>query len=307
MNPEKYLQNLLTSQDLLPKQLLDLEAHKKEVTDFLQAKFGELKPEIKYAGSFAKGTMIRERYDLDVVCYFPHTDSRSLKEIREDLARYLATRYVLRPKSSAERILDLKGAQAPSDFHIDVVAGRFIENSKDVFLHIQNGEKDRLMTNLKTHINTIANSGCVSVIRLVKLWAHRNNISLKTFVLELFVIESLRGSRNKDDLKKGFVEVVRAFKDNFASTRIIDPANTNNIVSTTMSNVDEIHAIQIATATYEKITESENISDWKSVFCDYTPSPAILTQALNNAIDPGFQKNESFTPRSQWCEDNDNN
>ncbi len=305
MNPEKYLESLLSSQNLSLKQEEELESHKTEITNFLQTEFGAASM-IKYAGSLKKGTMIRERYDLDIVCYFPYSDTRSLKEIRQDVATHLGTKYLLRPKASAERILDLKGSSAPVDFHIDVVPGRFIENSDDVFLHVEGGDKERLMTNLKTHITTIANSGCVPIIRLVKLWAHRNNISLKTFVLELFVVDSLSGSKNKNNLTQGFREVMESFKDNFASARIVDPANTNNVVSTSRNTTDEMHTIQVASNTHGKISKSEDLSDWKSAFCDYTPSPASLTKALNNAMDPDYQKTDSFTPRSQWCQENDN-
>ena len=184
MTPEKFLQNLLASQNLSDQQEKDLQAHKKEVTDFLRAKFGN-DPVIEDAGSRKKGTMVCDKYDLDIVCYFPSSDTRSLKDIREDVAKHLAQNYLTTSKASAERILDLKGSTAPGDFHIDVVPGRFIEDTKDVFLHVAYGDKERMQTNLKTHIDHIANSECVSVIRLVKLWAIRNNVKIKTFVLEL--------------------------------------------------------------------------------------------------------------------------
>jgi uncharacterized protein YunC (DUF1805 family) len=64
MTPETFLQNLLAAQNLSDQQEKDLQAHKKEVTDFLRAKFGN-DPVIKYAGSREKGTMICDKYDLD--------------------------------------------------------------------------------------------------------------------------------------------------------------------------------------------------------------------------------------------------
>ena len=90
MTPEKFLQSLLASQDLSPEQERTLQAHKKEVTDFLRTEFGD-EPKIKYAGSREKGTMIKDNYDLDIVCYFPSTDTRSLKEIREDVSNHLSS------------------------------------------------------------------------------------------------------------------------------------------------------------------------------------------------------------------------
>src|SRR3989344_571936 len=103
MKPEKFLQGLLATQELSTEQETALQAHKKEVTDFLRAEFDDA-PTIKYAGSREKGTMIAERYDLDIVCYFPSSDDRSLKEIREDVSIHLKGKYLIEPKASSERI-----------------------------------------------------------------------------------------------------------------------------------------------------------------------------------------------------------
>lgn len=302
MSVEKYLKDLLASQDLSEKQEKDLQAHKKEITDFLRAEFGN-DPVIKYAGSREKGTMICDRYDLDIVCYFPSTDERSLKEIREDVASRLAEKYLLDHKASAERILDLKGADAPGDFHIDVVPGRFIEDTKDVFLHVAYGDKERMQTNLKTHINYIANSGCVPVIRLIKLWAHRNNVKIKTFVLELFVVETLSGSRSKDDLKKSYLNVLEAFKDKFTSTELVDPANSNNVVSRPMSAAEKMLIAQAATTTYDNIKDSDDVTLWRGAFKDDGGSSASSSASAKVAT--GYVVGSTFTPPSQWSS-NDN-
>src|SRR3989344_4545373 len=98
MTPETFLQNLLATQNLSDQQEKDLQAHKKEVTDFLRAKFGN-DPVIKYAGSREKGTMICDKYDLDIVCYFPSSDTRSLKEIRDDVAKRLSENYLTTSKA----------------------------------------------------------------------------------------------------------------------------------------------------------------------------------------------------------------
>ena len=300
MTIDKYLQNLLTSQNLSEKQEEDLQAHKKEVTDFLRAEFGN-DPVIKYAGSHEKGTMISDRYDLDIVCYFPSSDTHSLKEIREDVANKLAEKYLLTHKASAERILDLKSSEAPVDFHIDVVPGRFIEDTKDVFIHVAYGDKQRMQTNLKTHINHIANSGCVPVIRLIKLWAHRNNLKIKTFILELFVVEVLSGSQSKSDLKKSYLKVLEAFRDNFTSTELVDPANSNNVVSRLMEASEKLSISQAATATYNSIKDSEDSAIWQAAFKDEGNASKASTASITAAT--GYAVGRSFTPPSQWSGD----
>lgn len=303
MTPEKYLENLLASQDLSKQQENDLQAHKKEVTDFLREKFGS-EPKIKYAGSWEKGTMICDRYDLDIVCYFLSTDERSLREIREDVASRLSEKYLLEHKASAERILDLKGSEAPSDFHIDVVPGRFIKDTDDVFLHVVGGDKERMQTNLKVHIDHIVNSGCVPVIRLVKLWAHRNNVKIKTFVLELFVVQALSGYQSKGDLKKGFLKTLEAFKNDFSSTEIVDPANTNNVVSRLIDESEKTLVSRIAQTAFENLKDSDEIADWQNAFLD-TRDQASLGKALSSAAAASYIPGNSFQPTRPWSNDYD--
>ncbi len=293
MTVEEFLKNLLESQNLLPKQEAALEANKKEVTDFLRAEFGAA-PVIKYAGSHAKGTAIRESYDLDIVCYFPSTDTRTLKEIRDDVSAHLNKRYLMQDKSSAERITNLKNASAPSGYHIDVVPGKFIEGSKDVFLHVAYGDKERMQTNLKTHIDQVANSGCVDVIRLAKLWNCRNNMDIKTFVLEIFVVRALTGSRNKSNPKAAFREVLGAMKDQFGMLQLVDPANKANIVSQLISPSHRVMVAKTAEEAWKKVSQSDNLANWKSVFREESSDSGLT-------FIPPSKSNPIHNPSGQWA------
>lgn len=290
MTIEEFLKDLLTSQVLSPEQEHALEANKKEVTDFLRAEFGE-GPVIKYAGSYAKGTMIREAYDLDIVCYFPSSDTRTLKEIREDVSAHLSKKYLMQDKASAERITNLKGASAPNGYHIDVVPGRFIKGTKDVFIHVTYGEKGRMQTNLKTHIDFIANSGCVDTIRLAKLWSHRNNLEIKTFVLEIFIVTSLNGSRNKANPKLAFLEVLEAMKNKFGALALEDPANSGNQISKLISPSHRVIVVNAAEEAWKKISKADDVTDWKAVFREADTSGFVFTRSKPTEI-----KN----PSGQW-------
>lgn len=288
----EFLTDLLASQELLPHQETLLQQHKTEVTDYLRSQYGNA-PIIKYAGSREKGTMIRDNYDLDIVCYFPSDDNRSLKEIREGVQSHLAKQYVLQPKTSAERILDLRGASAPIGYHIDVVPGRFIQDTKDVFLHVNTTDRERLQTNLKTHIDFITNSGCVPVIRLVKIWCHRNRINIKTFIAEIFVVRSLEGFNEKSNLKSAFLHVLESFKDNFEKIQLIDPANTNNIVSEIHSAVEKSIIANTAEHAFNKLKDSTDLNLWQGVFQEYVVGN-------NTSASRGFVPNEpiSSAPRT---------
>lgn len=301
MTPNEFLNALLESQNLHPDQERVLEQHKKEVTDFLRREFGTA-PVIKYAGSREKGTMIRDKYDLDIVCYFPSSDPRSLKDIRKDVSDHLQAKYTVEPKASAERIKSLKGVTAPNGYHIDVVPGRFIEGSKDVFLHVAYGDKERMQTNLKTHIDYIAGSGCVPIIRLVKLWAHRNNIPLKTFLLELFVVRALLTFRNKTNLKEGFLRAMAALRDEFGHIELVDPANTNNVVSRTLSPSEKTNVANAAGAAMAIVEDSDQVGEWQKVFNDGQHNE--MRSPISSSAGPAIVSSpRAFTPHAPWCDD----
>ncbi len=264
-----YLQSLLASQELTPAQRAELDAHKKEVESFLIQEFGR-EPMIKIAGSVSKGTANRESYDLDVVVYFPSSDSRTLKEIYEAVYNKLATKYVVEQKSSAIRIKSLSTNGQNSDYHIDVVPGKFIENSNDVFLHVRYGDKERMQTNLKTHIQHIVGSGCQEVIRLVKLWKIRNGLSLKTFVLELFVVKTLSGSQSKSNLESSFTKVMEAFNTSMR-VELVDPANSGNVVSKLLTESDKSMISAKAEETLDIINKSGSDDKWKLIFKEVFP------------------------------------
>lgn len=277
MTINDYLKDLLEDQNISEndKEYSLLEEHKSEITDYLRNKFGS-DPIIKYAGSKAKGTMLKESYDLDIVCYFPYTDSRSLKDIHKDVYEYLEKEYKLEKRSSAIRIWDLKNSDVSEDYHVDVVPGRFIEGTSDVFLPVTTDERDRIQTNLKTHIDYIKNSGCVEIIRLFKLWKKRNKVNLKTFILEVFIVETLKDFDKKNSLQESVLKVLIDLKHEFPTKRLVDPANSGNVLSEIMTSIEKNIVSNMADNALKIINNSNILSNWKEVFKDTEVKPQPL-------------------------------
>lgn len=288
MTPQKYLENLIENQKLKDQELNTLSEHREEVESLLREDFGD-DPVIKYAGSKAKGTMIRENYDLDIVCYFSHEDDKSLKEIRDEVAEKLREKYQIEEKGTALRIRKSGEDNSLIDYHIDVVPGRFVDESQqDAYLYVQYGEKERMKTNIKTHIKHISESGCREVIKLAKLWNCRNDLHIKTFIIELFVIESLKDFDWKGRLDTGFKKILESFRDNFVSVRLEDPANSNNIVSQLLNDAQKKDIAQIAGGQLKSV-DDEDADTWKPLFKEDSQKsyrPAVQISA----------------PAKPWCE-----
>lgn len=292
MNINEFLGKLIESQALSDERLKDLSSHREEVEGYLREKYGE-EPTIRYAGSKAKGTMIAESYDLDMTCYFPSTNESTLKEIHDSVEKTISKQYLVERKASAVRIKKVDN-NVETDYHIDVVPGRFVDGKKgDVFLHVVYGEKERMQTNIDTHITYVKDSGCQDIIKLTKLWKVRNKIPLKTFVFEIAIVEALKGSKSKEDFSKSLRVVFEQFRDEIQKVKLVDPANTNNIVSEAVSSAEK-GVIAAKAGEALKILEDnkeDEILGWKKVF----------NEATSDDVGKSFSGSGGFVPRSPWC------
>lgn len=195
MTTKEYLERVLKSQNLADdsQELKDLRQHRKDVEKILREAFPDASPTIQYGGSNAKGTLDREAYDLDVICYFRNDDTsagETLKDIFDNVGKALDENYNIEPKTSSIRLRDKKNL---IDFHIDVIPGRYVDDSKsDCFIHQNGVDKERLKTNLNVQIDHVKYSGVVPAIRLLKLWKTRRGIQIKQFVFELLIIKLLK-------------------------------------------------------------------------------------------------------------------
>lgn len=268
MDEEKYLKQILKSQTLASdsEELKALQEHRANVENLLRQHFSEVSPTIRYGGSKAKGTMIKEAYDLDIISYFPHDDTtagETLEDIYNNVQQALSVNYYVEPKPSALRIKDKDPKNYAVDFHIDIVPGRYTDDSKtDVFLYRSSGEKKRLKTNLDVHINHVKQSGLTDAIRLLKLWRIRNGLTVKHFVLELLIIELLKGRRSSN-LSAQLEHVWEQFAENSDKISVQDPANpTGNDLSELLNSAIRLELSSVA----EKIIQTISDSGWEDVF-----------------------------------------
>jgi len=260
MTDDEYLRQVLADQKLDPNgpERQELERHRQEVEELLRVKFGSA-PALIIGGSVAKGTLIREAYDLDMHFYFPSGDTsagETLQEIYCNVAKALEEKYTLLPKRSAIRLRCRDEQGRFTDLHIDVVPGRFIHGSSgDVFLHQNEGSKERLKTNIQTQIDHVKNSGVIDAIRLTKLWREKRGLTTKTFVLELLVIEILKNLVSAA-LSQQFTTVLAALRDDIDEITIQDPANpTGNNLSAIFTYEVKQQLRNAATETLTQVAE----------------------------------------------------
>lgn len=289
MEVEKYLKQILQNETLSKdsSEAKAMQNEKIKVEKIISDAF-DGSPIIRYAGSYKKETMIKESYDLDIVCYFKNDDNsagENLEDIFNNVRNVLAEEYSVIPKKSALRLEN----NTKLDFHIDVVPGRFIDDSeKDAFLYQSSGDKQRLKTNLDVHVNHIKDSGLTQTIRLIKKWRNVYSLDVKTFVLELLVVKILDKKKDTDGLEeclKAFFEKVSSNIENIA---IEDPANSGNDLTPIFDDLTKGNLFSASIKTKTLIDEDK----WEDIFgpIDSSDKAYVLSSLKSNVPDTSSPK-----------------
>lgn len=268
MTADEYLQVILASQALGDDsdEVKALQKHRADVEKLIRDSFKDTALTIRYAGSRAKGTMNKESYDLDIISYVSSGDDtagQTLEDIYDNHKRALAKKYSVDAKGSALRLKGCAPENLGVDFHIDVVPGRFTDETRtDAYLYQVGGEKKRLKTNLDVHLKHVRESGVLEAIRLAKLWKVRTGLPIRTFVLELAVIKLLQDKKKKS-LSAQMEHFWTELRDNSANLCVEDPANPNgNDLSKCLDDTLKSQLAAAAKGTLERIESS----GWEAVF-----------------------------------------
>ena len=169
--------------------------------------------------------MIRAGYDLDIVLYWPSDSPYSLESL------YRAAESVL-DRNWRTVIKKKVGLEIPfqGDFHIDVIPGKFSSSDENYAYLYNNRTGGRFQTSIYVQVDYVKNSRRQDAIRLMKLWKMRKNVPIKTFIIESCVIERCKGY-DRSKLEPQLLAAFRYIRDNIQNTKIVDPANSNNIIS----------------------------------------------------------------------------
>src|SRR3989338_6620296 len=106
MNENEYLRSVIDAHQLdeASDEAVAAMNIKNEVECLIRSKLTSAVPVIEIAGSYAKGTMIRDHYDLDVICYFRNEETEagdSLEEIYNAINGFLSDEYKVTTKNAA--------------------------------------------------------------------------------------------------------------------------------------------------------------------------------------------------------------
>jgi len=188
--------------------------------------------EIKFSGSYAKGTAIKGNTDVDLFISLKSSTPAPLKEIYDTLFNFLYRKLLNPQKRNASINLVLDSTS------IDLIPAKQQEgyqNYHSIWLNRQNTWNQ---TNVDMHINQVVQSGRLDEIKLTKIWRKIHGLEFPSFYLELVVIDALKG-KLKNQLADNFWSVLVYLRDNFKNVKFEDPSNTNNIISEDLKDYEK--------------------------------------------------------------------
>ncbi len=187
-------------------------------------------------GSFAKGTNVPGGADSDLLISLAHDYNYAPVTIYRGLFEYLRRNGY--PSTRANHISIRVTVQG---HEIDLIPARRADSRSENHRVFNRKTGEWAVTNLQTHTQYVALSGRLSEIRLMKLWRNSKDIFFPSFLLELAVIEALKGQKplaQSKDLETHIREVLVYLATDFQSSSLTDPANPANIVSDDMLKIE---------------------------------------------------------------------
>jgi hypothetical protein len=199
------------------------------------------------SGSRAKGTAISLASDVDYLVSLAsncNENSGGLKSIYDSLFNTLNPIYTVRKQNVSVRI-NLNGLE------VDITPGRKqAGNTNDHSLYLSKLDTWK-QTNIQKHITDISQSGRINEIKLLKIWRELNKLDFPSIYLEYLIINSILLGKSKDsnNLATNFLYVLAELSKptgNPLFSRIVDPANTNNILSDLLTVAEKNNIISKA-------------------------------------------------------------
>lgn len=290
MSANDDLNELLEAQRIAQdsNEMREMQEHRAAIEAIINDAFPGTSKTIKYGGSKAKHTMILERYDLDIIVYVHDGEDglgTTLKDIYENVAEALEKEYRVERKNCALRLSTRTSDTETQDLHIDVVPGRYVDDTRsDAYLHQNEGDKDRLKTNLQTHIDHIKNCEGRDTLKFLKLMRVRHDLEVKQFALDLLGVDLLEGKAG-ESLEGQLSHVLETIRDSDGPLSIEDPANpTGNDLSDYLTDYIWADLQQVAST----MLSDANSNGWSAAYGEtevFDSAPAVIVSEALDSVD----------------------
>lgn len=252
MSADLYLQNILTREAVDTGPYSPVRGVQTTLNPIIQQWAGNMLSGISPSGSFAKGTANKSGTDIDLFISLSSNTNQTLKEIYESLfARMSGVGYTPKRQNVSINV-------TVNGYRVDLVpAKRQDSYSEDHSLYRRRADS-WTKTNITKHISHVRLGGRINETRVLKLWRNQKDLDFPSFYLELTIINALTGQYG--GLSTNVWKVFEYLRDSFENGRVVDPANTNNIISDDLtaaekSKIKAAAKLALAATNWEQIVK----------------------------------------------------
>lgn len=228
MTAEMYLAQIL--QKYAARSLINYSQQISQLKSTLQSWASSCYVNILDSGSRAKGTAISLASDVDFLVSLTsgcNENSGGLKSIYDGLYSKLNSNYQNVRKQNVSVRINLNGLE------VDVTPARKqngLTNDHWVYL---SKSGSRQQTNIQKHISDISQSNRTNEIKILKIWRELNHLDFPSIYLEYLIVKNILQYKGTDFASNALYIFQELAKDtgNPLFARVVDPANSNNILS----------------------------------------------------------------------------
>lgn len=232
MTPDQYVETILAKYAVLRGPTSPAEQLGGTVGEPLRTWAGQQLNALQYSGSYAKETGVHGISDVDVFVSLKSDTKETLKELYEMLV-LLAQRNGWSPRRQNVSVgVTVNGTRG------DLVPGKVQADYHNYHSLYLRKRDSWTQTNVALHVDTVRGSGRLKEIRAIKIWRMLHGFDFPSLYLELFAIDALSG-RSRSTLAENVLYVLRTVGSSLASRRVVDPANTNNILSDDLTQAEK--------------------------------------------------------------------
>jgi len=251
MAADQYLYGILAREAVDTGPLSPVRGVQRVINPIIQGWAGNRLLSVDPSGSFMKGTANKSGTDIDLFISLSEETTETLKDIYDKLFN------TMKDKGYAPKEQNVSINIRVNGYSVDLVPGKRQNSSSNDYSLYRRRAGSWTKTNVITHINYVRNNLRVSESRIVKLWRDQKHLDFPSFYLELTVIDALL-QNSTGSLAGNVWKVFEYLRDKFVNARVVDPANTNNVISDDLSVADK-NKIKVAA---ERALKA---SDWNEI------------------------------------------
>lgn len=238
--------------------------YREDIINTLTQFYGDLLAAAPYgAGSFHNRTAIVSDYDIDIIVPFKKRSFRSLTSMHADVLRLLTNRYALcATVRGNKKTVSITFRRDGRDIRFDIVPGREVNE------FFTDGK-------LKTHVSgawpwsppsshkidvfgqrdmTINKPEARQIIKLIKMYCHRNHLYIPPVIITQLVTEMTRYKGwSESSLKQRLLRAMERLAQKLQQETIIDRCNSNNNLAQKISDDDRMNSIELLQSDIAKI------------------------------------------------------